>query len=204
MTETDEFTKPKRGQIVAEFDEYPMEHEFSVSFDIMINSAKKGYSNILFATNASPDRDINQNIACCLIFFNIEPHWTINLCLVYKYELTVSLSPETLVNADFDDLLNPTNDVDTEGYRTPEINRIPAMWIMPGKANDEEVGFMICGEYFHQYESYSGFRIFLIQILKILKWFLRGYQFVNQPKSMTRCWSHENVESWKKLSVGKW
>ena len=83
--------------------------------------------------------------------------------------MTVSLSPETLVNADFDDLLNPTNDVDTEGYRTPEINRIPAMWIMPGKANDEEVGFMICGEYFHQYESYSGFRIFLIQILKILK-----------------------------------
>ena len=74
LTETDEFTKPKRGQIVAEFDEYPMEHEFSVSFDIMINSAKKGYSNILFATNASPDRDINQNNAYCLIFFNIEPH----------------------------------------------------------------------------------------------------------------------------------
>ena len=59
LTETDEFTKPKRGQIVAEFDEYPMEHEFSVSFDIMIKSAKKDYSNILFATSASPDRDTN-------------------------------------------------------------------------------------------------------------------------------------------------
>ena len=54
MTETDEFTKPKRGQIVAEFDE---PHQFTVSFDIMINSAKKGYSNILFATGASPDKD---------------------------------------------------------------------------------------------------------------------------------------------------
>ena len=60
LTETDEFTKPKRGQIVAEFDEFPLEHEFTVSFDIMINSAKKGYSNILFATSASPDRDTNQ------------------------------------------------------------------------------------------------------------------------------------------------
>ena len=36
-----------------------MEHEFSVSFDIMIKSAKKDYSNILFATSTNPDRDTN-------------------------------------------------------------------------------------------------------------------------------------------------
>ena len=58
MTETDEFTKPKRGQIVAEFDEpHHFLDRFTVSFDIMINSAKKGYSNILFATSASPGKD---------------------------------------------------------------------------------------------------------------------------------------------------
>ena len=72
MTETDDFTKPKRGQIVAEFDEFPLEHDFYVSFDIMIKSAQENYSNILFATSASP---------------------------------------ETLVDADFDDLLNPRGDV---------------------------------------------------------------------------------------------
>ena len=115
LTETDEFTKPKRGQIVAEIDEFPLEHEFSITFDIMIKSAQKDYTNILFATDASP---------------------------------------ETLVDADFDDLLNPRGDVSI-GKPFPAINRRPAMWIMPGNASDEQVGFMICGEYFKWNEDWG-------------------------------------------------
>ena len=51
--ETDEFTRPKHGQVIAEFDELGM--AFSVSFDIMIDSVQKHFSNILFATSASAE-----------------------------------------------------------------------------------------------------------------------------------------------------
>ena len=51
LLENDEFTSPKHGQVIAEFDELGM--AFTVSFDIMIDSAQKHFSNILFATSAS-------------------------------------------------------------------------------------------------------------------------------------------------------
>ena len=65
---------------------------------------------------------------------------------------TVSQSSEKLVNADCDDLLDSNGAID--GWNA-EINRVPAMWIMPGNSNDEQVGFMICGEYFRS--RYLGF-----------------------------------------------
>lgn len=89
-----------------------------------------------------------------------------------------SASAETLGNADYNDLLKIRGDI-KKGESFPEINRHPAMWIMPGNANDEKVGLMICGEY--------------------IQW-----DWNPNPKPVDRCWDHENVETWKKLSVGKW
>ena len=137
LVETDEFSRPKNGQVIAEFDELGM--AFTVSFDIMIDSAQKHFSNILFATSASA---------------------------------------ETLGNADYNDLLKIRGDI-KKGESFPEINRHPAMWIMPGNANDEKVGLMICGEY--------------------IQW-----DWNPNPKPVDRCWNHENVETWKKLSLGNW
>ena len=72
-----------------------------------------------------------------------------------EFEFIVSQSSEKLVNADFDDLLDSNGAID--GWNA-EINRVPAMWIMPGNSNDEQVGFMICGEYFRS--RYLGFQKF--------------------------------------------
>merc|ERR1711893_47164 len=30
------------------------------------------------------------------------------------------------------------------------------------------------------------------------------YNWNPKPRPVTRCWSHENVEAWKQLTVGKW
>ena len=138
LKETNEFTKPKNGQIVGKFEDY-LDKSFKINFDIMIKSAEENFSNILFATSASP---------------------------------------ETLANADFNDLLKIRGDV-AKDASYPEIDRSPAIWVMPGNENDEKVGLMMCGEY--------------------VQW-----EWNPNPKPVTRCWSHENVESWKQLTVGKW
>ena len=140
MQETDEFTKPKSGQVVRKFDEFGK--SFTVSFDIMIKSAEETFSNIIFATSASP---------------------------------------ETLANADYNDLLKIRGDI-PKGSSYPEINRHPAMWIMPGNTNDEKVGLMICGEYVRP----------------------SGLLLNSFGKPIDRCWSHKNVEAWKELSIGEW
>ena len=144
MTETDEFTKPKSGQVIGKFDE--LGQAFKVSFDIMIKSVEEGYSNILFATSADA---------------------------------------ETLAGATFNDLLKIKGTIPKDSPY-PEINRHPAMWIMPGNTSDEKAGLMICGEYIRN------------------KWtpFWSAVNPINGP--LERCWSHENVESWKELSVGEW
>ena len=139
MQETDEFTKPKSGQVVRKFDEFGK--SFIVSFDIMIKSAEETFSNILFATSAGP---------------------------------------ETLANADYNDLLKIRGDI-PKGSSYPEINRHPAMWIMPGNTSDDKVGLMICGEYVRPSFAIDSF-----------------------PKPIDRCWSHKNVEAWKELSIGEW
>ena len=140
MQETDEFTKPKNGQVVAKFDQ--LGQSFTVRFDIMIKSVQEDFSNILFATSASA---------------------------------------KTLVNADHDDLLKIRGDI-PEGSAYPEINRHPAMWIMPGNTSDEKAGLMICGEYIRPSGIISN----------------------PNPNGLDRCWSHKNVEAWKELSVGQW
>ena len=144
LTETDEFTKPKSGQVIGTFDE--LGQAFKVRFDIMIKSVEEGYSNILFATSADA---------------------------------------ETLADATFNDLLKIKGTIPKDSPY-PEINRHPAMWIMPGNTSDEKAGLMICGEYIRN------------------KWtpFWSGINPINGP--LERCWSHENVESWKELSVGEW
>ena len=135
LKETDEFTKPKNGQIVAKISPY-QDKDFKVSFDLMIKSAEENFSNIIFATSASP---------------------------------------ETLANAEYNDLLKIRGDVPI-GSPYPEIDRHPAIWVMPGNKSDEKVGLMMCGEY--------------------VMWSSKG--------PVTRCWSHENVQAWKQLTVGKW
>ena len=138
LKETDEFTKPKNGQIVGKFDNY-LDKNYNVNFDLMIKSAEENFSNILFATSANP---------------------------------------KTLIDADYDDLLQIRGDVPNDSSY-PEIDRHPAIWVMPGNKSDEKVGLMICGEYV-MYESNPN------------------------PRPVSRCWSHENVEAWKELTVGKW
>ena len=137
LLEATEFTRPKSGQVIGNFDELGL--AFAVSFDIKIESAHKHFSNIMFATSANA---------------------------------------KTLGNASFNDLLKIRGDI-MKDEPMPEINRHPAMWLMPGNRNDEQVGLMICGEY--------------------IQW-----DWNPNPKPVDRCWNHENVEAWKKLSVGKW
>lgn len=141
LTESDEFTRPKSGQVIGNFDELGL--SFAVGFDIKIESAHKHFSNILFATSASS---------------------------------------KTLGDADFNDLLKIRGDI-MKDESFPEINRHPAMWVMPGNESDEKVGLMICGEY--------------------IQWSWDP-NHPNHPKPVDRCWNHENVEAWKELSVGKW
>ena len=140
LKETDEFTKPKNGQIVAKIDPY-QDKDFKFSFDLMIKTPEENFSNIIFATSASP---------------------------------------ETLANADYNDLLKIRGDV-PKGSSYPEIDRHPAIWVMPGNESDEKVGLMMCGEY--------------------IQW---DYDWNPKPRPVSRCWSHENVEAWKQLTVGKW
>lgn len=133
---SDEFTKPKSGQVIATFDE--LGPDFTVSFDLKINSAQNDYSNILFATSASADK---------------------------------------LAKADFDDLLKLEGDI-KHSADYPEINRHPGIWVMPGKASDDRAGLMICGEYV-KWENSSG-------------------------RPLERCFSYQNIDSFKKLIVGEW
>ena len=136
MDVADEFTKPKSGQVIATFDE--LGPDFSVTFDLKINSAQSDYSNILFATSASADK---------------------------------------LAKADFDDLLQLHGNINYDAAY-PEINRHPGIWVMPGQASDTTAGLMICAEY--------------------VKWEHRS------GRPLDRCFSHENDEFWKKLTIGEW
>ena len=158
LKETDEFTKPKNGQIVAKFDPY-LNINFKVNFDLMIKSAEENFSNILFATSASP---------------------------------------ETLANAEYNDLLKIQGDVPI-GSPYPEIDRHPAIWVMPGNKSDEKVGLMMCGEYVQWGWNPN-------EILGHWEKDPNGVQTHSElnPKSLTRCWNHENVEAWKQLTIGKW
>ena len=132
----DEFTKPKSGQVIATFDK--LGPDFSVTFDLKINSAQSDYSNILFATSASADK---------------------------------------LAKADFDDLLQLHGNINHDAAY-PEINRHPGIWVMPGQASDTTAGLMICAEYV-KWENSSG-------------------------RPLERCFSHKNVDFWKKLTIGEW
>ena len=88
-----------------------------------------------------------------------------------------SASAEKLAKANFDDLLKLHGDIKHDAAY-PEINRHPGIWVMPGKASDTTAGLMFCAEY--------------------VKW----ENALGRP--LDRCFSHNNVDFWKELTIGEW
>ena len=88
-----------------------------------------------------------------------------------------SAGADKLAKANFDDLLKLHGNINHDAAY-PEINRHPGIWVMPGKPSDEKAGLMICAEYV-KWENSSG-------------------------RPLDRCFSHQNIDSWKELIVGEW
>ena len=88
-----------------------------------------------------------------------------------------SASADKLAKADFGDLLKLHGDIKHDAAY-PEINRHPGIWVMPGKASDTTAGLMFCAEY--------------------VKW----ENALGRP--LDRCFSNNNVDSMKELTIGEW